>query len=872
MSNDSPKALSTPIVDGGLQRIPFFNGRVLTAEDLQTEQKANATERKRLGRALGTGVIEGLFVDRVGDGSDDPPTTVTVEPGLALAPSGRVLELPSEVELSVVSEIDREATAGTKGQFAGCSAREVVMTSGTGAYVLFAEPASETEGRTPRTRLGGDGSAGECGAERRVEGASLHLVDLNPQDPDLLPDSIRDGIHKQQDEYDKALDDPDEDPTPHASKLRNLWAHVLLKGSTSSGNAAGPAAVGSEDRRIRTYLRDRSGEDTVPLGLIYWASDQIEFVDVWAARTVVRPPTDTERGATLSDRRLERYLQFVDHLGKIVASHSNPREIRLDNYVRFVPPAGMVEAFQIDAPTGVDPDRFLERYSRGTTGSKRPGPIIDLLHRSLSYPPVDLNARPNLMRFRAGSAPDTDPSDLFDRRTLVYAHRDVGASSTNDGATLAFETARSVYRSILEARAFEPAELDGSVSITALTTIRGVLRDLLDAAGRSAAFTAGGSDVNETIRAFEQFYDAQVRVVEKFTDSIEGISDDDPRQRFAADIESRLRGTDNTNGKTTLRDALDDRDLVAAIDAQAAVNEYVGQWIGDTIATGPTDLRHVGSPDGDNLVPPGMEGAPSSFRYEFDLENATDQTLTFNLSATAQADTGDWRGSTTIFDADDQTVTDVTLESGVTETITVEVTPPDGASTDEEATLTVRAEVPAPNDRSMKETLELPIESSTGTPTTHKIEVTNLRVRNQDTDEEYTPDSSAPQSRTPLYKIPVDVPLGIRVDVTFTANEAPTEADVDVIGTVSIPSGAEGSVEDWRMALYRSNSYLTQAEDGKVSKTETFLDGKTVQYRLSISAPSTASRKATVNFRFEAPTLDASGDTGALHLEATSSG
>jgi len=368
--------------------------------------------------------------------------TVMVESGLGLALSGQMVELPRRTEVSVVSSIEREETAGTAGTFEDCAAQSATITTGTGAYLLVAEPASKPRGRTPRMRLGGDGAAGECGAERRVEGAKMRLVSLDPG-ADFVGAPLAERIQALADDVESARASGDRPDPTSVSRLRNLWAHVLLRGPTSSGTAD-LAAIPEAPRPPRSLLPKIVQDSAVPVGLVYWAYDQIAFVDVWTARTVVRVPTDTERAAALSDRRLERFLQFVDHLGKIVASHSSPREIRLDDYVRFVPPTGVVAAFQLDAPRGIDPDRFLERYSRGTTGRKRPGLVTDLLDRSLSHPPVDLTARPNLLRFRVGTAPDSDPSALFSRPTLVYVHRDVGVASTADGATTAFETAEAV--------------------------------------------------------------------------------------------------------------------------------------------------------------------------------------------------------------------------------------------------------------------------------------------------------------------------------------------------------------------------------------------------------------------------------------------
>jgi hypothetical protein len=57
----SPHAVQTPITDG-VRFVNFFNGRLLTAEDLRREQDANVVLRDRLGTAVGDGVVRGLRV------------------------------------------------------------------------------------------------------------------------------------------------------------------------------------------------------------------------------------------------------------------------------------------------------------------------------------------------------------------------------------------------------------------------------------------------------------------------------------------------------------------------------------------------------------------------------------------------------------------------------------------------------------------------------------------------------------------------------------------------------------------------------------------------------------------------------------------
>ena len=64
---------------GGIRSVNFFNGRLLTGEDLSREQDANELARLRLGRAVGSGVAYGLEVAQAPTGSTTERPIVTIE-------------------------------------------------------------------------------------------------------------------------------------------------------------------------------------------------------------------------------------------------------------------------------------------------------------------------------------------------------------------------------------------------------------------------------------------------------------------------------------------------------------------------------------------------------------------------------------------------------------------------------------------------------------------------------------------------------------------------------------------------------------------------------------------------------------------------
>lgn len=74
--------------DGTLTRTRFFAGRLLSADDLATEQAFERTKHRRHNRLLhGAGIVRGLAVELAArPGGGDP--TIVVSPGVALDPIG----------------------------------------------------------------------------------------------------------------------------------------------------------------------------------------------------------------------------------------------------------------------------------------------------------------------------------------------------------------------------------------------------------------------------------------------------------------------------------------------------------------------------------------------------------------------------------------------------------------------------------------------------------------------------------------------------------------------------------------------------------------------------------------------------------------
>ncbi|CAG1770627.1 hypothetical protein BAC3_01202 [uncultured bacterium] len=83
-------------IDPRLTRSHYFDGRLLTAEDLTRDQIYLDQRLRELGRVLGSGIIRDLQLS-----FDRFTGVLTLEPGLALTPAGRVLELGSRLTVNL---------------------------------------------------------------------------------------------------------------------------------------------------------------------------------------------------------------------------------------------------------------------------------------------------------------------------------------------------------------------------------------------------------------------------------------------------------------------------------------------------------------------------------------------------------------------------------------------------------------------------------------------------------------------------------------------------------------------------------------------------------------------------------------------------
>jgi hypothetical protein len=417
MDEQTSKGLWQPILDQGIESTYFFNGRLLTAFDLQKEQEANRLQHHQLGQAIGAGVADGLEVTLVNDGAGTDTPVVSVNAGLALNRVGHAIELPTKVD--VMLERPSEAPPPEAGLFKVCEPPKNGKTPpGKGAYILAVRPASGFQGSAPKMRFGENGTVDGCSSNYKVEGVQFHSKELPVSELTGVSQDTRDALSELMDDIEelKARTDPLGKAQRRAklSRLRNWLAHACLGTEEVVGFVRDPfertngrspyTTYGAVDalRAARRSALNVLSDDfkltdcDVPLALIYWTT-KVHFVDMWSVRRRLTAQTPSATWPSLvSDRRLAEgeaaFLQFQNQMDHLIASGLSQTElaaIRATDYFRYLPPAGFValgqgifRGFNVDSFFGQQPHRDPE-FIDGVV-------IHALLKEAMTYEPIDL--------------------------------------------------------------------------------------------------------------------------------------------------------------------------------------------------------------------------------------------------------------------------------------------------------------------------------------------------------------------------------------------------------------------------------------------------------------------------------------------------
>lgn len=362
------KALLEPILDKGIRNTNFFNGRLLSGEDLAQEQDAIRQSRQWIGQGLGEGVAFGLEVaESVGVSTSALPV-VTVRAGMAVNRRGQLLPMSDDIDLSLVRSAAGNGAA-VAAMFTECEPPQAgVYVAGDGVYILTVAPASGRVGRAPVSGLGNIPAT--CNARYLVEGVQFRLIQV-PVNAALLAD---------------------------AARVRNRLAYASFGVADTAAFGLNPfGAVVSQYGLIDRFRVDQILTDCeVPLAALYWtAATGIVFVDRWAVRRPLTPRSTSGRWPLLVDARRAAeaeamFLQFEDHIDDIRAE-GDVRSLAATDRFDFLPPIGFLPLTATDRLGAFDAQTFFRDRAARDVAFTDARLVRSLFHEALQHEPIALS-------------------------------------------------------------------------------------------------------------------------------------------------------------------------------------------------------------------------------------------------------------------------------------------------------------------------------------------------------------------------------------------------------------------------------------------------------------------------------------------------
>lgn len=411
--------LLEPILTGGIKNTNFFNGRIVTAEDLRTEQAAKKRQLAQVAAAVGDGVVWGFDVTLAAGGLSDPPA-LRVTPGLALNRNGEAVALA--VETRIRFGPPASTPSADAGLFRQCEPPSLQFEN-FGMHILTVKPASGLQGRAPMTELGMEGVGTTCGSRYAVEGVKFGTVPLT------VPTGA--GASPLASETAKLVSDLEtqlavlerfgagaaasitSEVTKRLSRVRSAVAYLCFGVERFTELAADPLPRTDHTTPFAEYgLLDalRKGEwlsdCEVPLALLYWSTRGVEFIDWWSVRRPVFPAPASPPWAPVSGERwpvegLVMTLQFQQHITDLLsAGPAAPLALRSVDYFRYLPPVGLLPIVGLTPAAGFDSDRFFGTRTVLSPSILEGARLSRLWRTALHYPPIDLRLAPSQLIWR----------------------------------------------------------------------------------------------------------------------------------------------------------------------------------------------------------------------------------------------------------------------------------------------------------------------------------------------------------------------------------------------------------------------------------------------------------------------------------------
>jgi hypothetical protein len=766
------KQLNEPITENGIRITNFFNGRLLTANDLKTDQEAGRSQRWQLGRAIGDGIIEGFEVNLISAGTPTTLPVVGVTRGLAINRKGQTLSLPNDDQVTLRRRIDLPPPEA--GLFGECGVLTSTFSNlDKGAYVLVVAPVSAFREKAPMRNVEPNNAIAGCGNKYAVEGVQFELIKIDINSMTSINPTTRTEI--------EGLMNAGGDLS--LSRLRNLLANLCFGTEELLDTVIDPFRQASGRPAFATYgavdfMRSR-GEVTdckVPLALVYWAGGSVRFLDMWSAR---RRVFVTGNSSSLSHffnaRRLAeaeaRFYQFHEHVRWIIGLQANPTLLVAAEAFRFLPAAGLVPLRSGRSPAGVLSERFFfnKRFGPPTTisGDK----LQSLFHESLFHRSLDLSKQEfvQLYLVAENSAAQTDfvpppPYVVFAGQYLPY----LSDQPRFAGLCQTLRDCREAYHELMGKPIFFPVEATTG-SIPSRVAVNAAIGHVAQYADQRFVATCKGGCVigfEQALDLLRDLYTAQKALVDTFLFDWAGLPDKAVLQDFANRLHTFL-DVGTPSSKPSLNQALTVRDLNAAIEAQDVINRMAQGFTGGVVVTTSGNLQVIFQPTAQGSVL--VLGSATAVNYVFRVRNLTNQAADVVLSANFLAPHVDWDSFIAgVTEMNGDPITSIPLQPGEANPtnpgsfrdVQVSLVTPTDATRSDTTTLRLTARAPSIN-RSNFDQVALTFGDApvTGTPTTVRFS------------------SLSPVTSRPVNQGRAGTPMTLRYDATFhTDQPTPTKS------------------------------------------------------------------------------------------------
>lgn len=387
------------------RRVNFFSGRLLSADDLRQEQSAVSQRDRRLGTAIGSGVVRGLEVRPVPGAAN----LLQIEAGLAITGCGEPLALDNPLRLRLAPAVEKSGAGG----FAPCGSEAgFVMDQGEGYYLISLAPAVGLSTEKAQ-EIGRNGQLVACGARWRLEGLTLQ-VDRIPAS--ALPAALRGA--------------PPAANAANLSRARSLLARLCLgevMGSTPLGQPA--------DNLLQTAKL--AATERVALAVVAWSGTGkgagVCFVDRWSVRRSLAPDTHTPgamphwppgAGRAMQAEAMQR--QFQEHLGELLLSlksaGTDTASLVAGEWFVWLPAVGILPRANTDS--GLSAKVFFSTLPARSLFLAHAA-LENVLREGMAYPPIDLTAKSpqliwlyqlvedrNVLVYASGHLPPANPARL----------------------------------------------------------------------------------------------------------------------------------------------------------------------------------------------------------------------------------------------------------------------------------------------------------------------------------------------------------------------------------------------------------------------------------------------------------------------------